>query len=225
VAIDWQEVITATLATVGGSGVLVGAAVWLMKTAISSSLAREADTFRTSLKADADTAIERVKTALQMSALEHQVRFSMLHEKRAEVIAEMYKGLVEAEIAGRRFVAFDGHAAGGSEKQLEAWHKAETKILATSIFIEQHRLYLPERVCTALTKLLETMREHVTVFGVYGSVDQPTPQTQGEKHEAFKKALDAFEIEIPAAKRALEDEFREILGVEKSRPPSGAHRN
>jgi hypothetical protein len=37
-----------------------------------------------------DAEIERLKTSLQMTALEHQVRFSKLHEKRAKVIADLY---------------------------------------------------------------------------------------------------------------------------------------
>jgi hypothetical protein len=90
--------------TTGGGAVLLGAAAWLIKTVLNDRLARDAEGFKAQLKADADKEIETLKSSLQMVAVEHQVRFSNLHEKRAEVIAELYKRLVGAYWHGRSFV-------------------------------------------------------------------------------------------------------------------------
>ncbi len=91
--INWQEIIT-TLGVTTSVGVpLLGAAAWLIKTVLNQGLARDAEVFRTQLRADADKEIERLKNSLQMVAVEHQVRFSKLHEKRAEIMAELYKRL------------------------------------------------------------------------------------------------------------------------------------
>jgi hypothetical protein len=87
--VNWQEVITTLGATVGAGGVLLAASAWLMKTVLTDKFAREAEAFKSRLKAEADIEIERLKSSLQMTAIEHQVRFSKLHERRAELIAEL----------------------------------------------------------------------------------------------------------------------------------------
>jgi hypothetical protein len=45
-SINWQEVIVTVFTTVGGGGVLLGAAAYLIKTALSHRLAQEAETFK-----------------------------------------------------------------------------------------------------------------------------------------------------------------------------------
>ncbi len=64
----------------GSAGVLLG--LWYLgRTLISSVLAKD---------------LEKFKADLQQAGIEHQILFSKLHEKRATVIAELYKLLVEA---------------------------------------------------------------------------------------------------------------------------------
>ena len=53
-------------------------------------LARDTETFKARIKADADIEIEKLKSSLQISATERQVMFAKLHEKRAEIIGELY---------------------------------------------------------------------------------------------------------------------------------------
>ena len=62
--INWQEIITTFVATVGGGGVLLGAAAWLVKEVISNRLALDADKLKIEIKAKADTEIERIKADL-----------------------------------------------------------------------------------------------------------------------------------------------------------------
>lgn len=90
----------------------VAGAAWLIKAVITDRLKANADAeierlknqlmrdtklFETQLKSTSDAEIERLKSALQAVAVEHQIWFSKLHEKRAEVIADLYKKLVAVE--------------------------------------------------------------------------------------------------------------------------------
>lgn len=84
----WQIII---LLVLGGTPVLK----WFVKSLIEKMLAKDLERFRASLNSEANSTIERLKHELQLVSLEHQVRFSKLHEKRAEVIAELYGLLVE----------------------------------------------------------------------------------------------------------------------------------
>ena len=100
-AINWGDVIKTALAIVGGSAGLLAVIAWLIKAVISRALVLQTETFKTKLKAEADIEIEKLKNALQMTAVEHQVRFASLHEKRAEVIAELYGRALDAYQDGR----------------------------------------------------------------------------------------------------------------------------
>jgi len=101
--INWQDVIVTVFTTIGGGVVLLGAAAYLIRAALTQRLLLDAEAFKGQLKASADAEIERLKVSLQMSALEHEVRFSKLHEKRAEVIAELYRRLVELSMLAHQY--------------------------------------------------------------------------------------------------------------------------
>jgi hypothetical protein len=91
--IHWQVLLT----TLGGGTAVLAAAAWLIRTVLNHVLTRDAEAFKAQLKADTDIETERLKSSLQMVAFEHQVRFSNLHAKRADVIAEIYSQMVEVE--------------------------------------------------------------------------------------------------------------------------------
>jgi hypothetical protein len=207
--IDWQAVMTSVLTTVGSSVVLVGAAAWLIKTVITERLARDAEEFKSRLKAEADTQIEKLKNSLQMAALEHQVRFSKLHERRAEVIAEVYKRLGEIYAEGR-LVVYTMSRSGKLPEYFEQYNAAYKNNWVLARFIEDHRIFLPVRACDLLDKYVRTLNEAVIDTQVYGSVDNPT--LLQEKHEALRNALRTIEQDAPKIKQLLEQEFRALLG-------------
>jgi hypothetical protein len=161
---------------------------------------------------------EQVRNSLQMAALEHQVRFSKLHEKRAEVIVQVYEGLVEARLEGKRFIAADAFITDPKEQQ-EALRKVRAKMAEVSSDIQKRRIYLPEHICALLQKLSDDMWQYVEAAAIYAPIDPHTEKIMGEKHDVLLTAYKAyFSEDIPAATKALEDEFRKLLGVETSRP-------
>jgi len=212
--INWQELLTNVGTTLVSGTVVTGAAAFVITTLVSRHLTREVESFKMDLKRDADAANERLKNSLQMMALEHQVRFSKLHEKRAEVIGKVYAQLIEVEKGYGRFVLVDGYER-DPEKQREARHKTDVAMYEMSLFIEKHRIYLPAGVCVSLKAFLEIMWNNAISVGVYGAGGgtYATPETTKERSDAFRKATEALTKEIPAARAILEDEFRKLLGV------------
>src|SRR5580692_4598531 len=87
-AINWQEIITAFVATVGGGGALLAAAAWLIKAVVSNRLALDAEKLKIEIKANADTEIERVKAFL--------TRASHVHERQLDILAKLYSQLCDA---------------------------------------------------------------------------------------------------------------------------------
>ena len=219
--VNWQDLITNVGTTLVSGTVVVGAVAWVVKALLSDRLGRQAEAFKIQVKADADAANEQLRNSLQMMALEHQVRFSKLHEKRAGIIDDVYGRLVDAEKEGRRFALVESYQT-GTEEQKEASRTTETTMQDLSEFIEKRRLYLPEPICALLKSCLDPMQDHVIRLGVYGTIVPLTPEQRIEKHELFMAAHKAFVEELPKARRLLEDEFRKILGGEKSHPPDTA---
>jgi hypothetical protein len=222
----WQEILIAS----GGNATLLIVLGFLARSMIQTWLAKDIKKFETDLKSAADyelerlrqelkfkgdASIEHLKSQLQLTAVEHQVRFSNLHEKRAEVIADLYKRLVEAFWDSERFIFQIGHA---QPEHQEAYLATEKRLLDFYIFVETHQIYLPERICGLLANFIDVLRKAVIGVYVYGGIDYPNPQTLKERKETFMAAYEAFKNDLPVAKQALVDEFRKILGVENSNP-------
>lgn len=208
--INWQVLLT----TLGGGTAILAAAAWLIRTALDHALSRDVEAFKARLKADADIETERLKSSLQMIAFEDQVRFSNLHAKRAEVIAEIYARMVDAEQDGQRFVYADAHKE--DSKRQEAYFETVNKLVEFYFFLEKRRIYLPERICALMKAFIDTVRRNVIRTNIYVPIDQPYNQKLlDEKVKVVMEAYEAFEGSIPSTRAALENEFRRILGVEQ----------
>lgn len=206
-AINWQDVVISVFTTVGGGAVLLGAAAYLIKTSISHRLAQETETFKAQLKAKSDAEIERLKNSLQIAALEHQIRFSKLHERRAEIIAELYKQLVEVDRDSRLFV-YSGY---GPVDRKEQFNDIAGRNIDFIQFINVNRIYIPLHVCELLDRYIMAMRSVVIDVNIYREVDVLSEKMR-EQDEVLRKAYSSVEKEIPKMKEAIDQEFRTILG-------------
>jgi len=204
---NWQEF----LATIGGQAALLGIVGYLIKKLVSSRLEREADAFKADLKRNSDVEIERLKNSLQMAANEHQIRFSKLHEKRAQVLADLYKLLVKATWEAEN-LASPMEFAGEPDKN-QKFKQAMEAISEYFRFFDQHRIYLPEELCTSLLAFAHKLRSPAIAFGVYLRIEYPNERTQEEKYRAWTAAWDSVQTEIPKLRSELEVEFRKLLGA------------
>jgi len=226
------EIAASLIVAFGGSGaIVVSLSGYLGKVWADRALEKQRQEYaRLNLELTQQLAVltEREKSALQIRATEHQVRFSKLHEKRAEALADIYEHLVDAEYQGRRFVYVEGFPATmtptqeQSEARREARQKIQSAMSDLSLFIEKRQIYLPASVCTLLKTHLDNMSTHVYGAGSYGSLHAFTPEQQMEQEQVCSAACKAFSQEIPAARRALEEEFRKMLDAGNSPLPNGA---
>jgi hypothetical protein len=153
----------------------------------------------------ANRSIERLKSELQIQL----VRFSKLHEKRAEIIAEVYRMSVDVEREGEIYI----HQFGKGPKNEEGEALAVGTLRNFDIFVKQRRVFLPERAYESLVRFSTLLRPHIAHASAYGDIDNPPTETLVEGHEGFKRAFEAFRTTIPEARRELDREFRSILGV------------
>jgi hypothetical protein len=102
-------------------------------------------------------AIEKYVAELNRVSYEHEVVFSRLHERRVEVIAELYTKLVEAEVA---FGSWVRPLQLAGESPID--EKAKTAMQAGNEFQDlflRSRIWLDEDLCTRLDALNKAIYE------------------------------------------------------------------
>jgi hypothetical protein len=205
----WQTVLLAF----GGNAALLAVLGLLGKSILDKLIVRDTKQFEADLKAKADATIEHLKNELQLKTIEHQVRFSRLHEKRAAVIAELYGHLVEALWEAESFLSPMEWA--GEPNKKEKHKTAMNKLVDLYRYFDKHRIYLPTELCASLERLVIEVRSHVINFGVYVGFDEKTlnEHTHKEKEKAWNSGWDAIKNQIPLARQSLEGEFRALLGA------------
>jgi hypothetical protein len=205
----WETILFAF----GGNAALLAVLAFAGKSLLEKLIARDTKRFESDLKAKSDFAIEHLKSELQLKTIEHQVRFSRLHEKRANVIAELYGHLVETLWEAESFLSPMEWA--GEPSKEEKHRIAMEKLVEFFRFFDKHRIYLPEGVCGSLEKLALEVRSHVINFGVYVRFHDQSlnDHTREQKEKAWNEGWDAIKNQVPQARKLLEDEFRALLGA------------
>jgi len=204
----WQTIILA----LGGNAALLAVLGWLSKSFVSQLLAKDIEGFKQSLRSESEAALKKLSHDLEKSAIEHRVRFSKLHEKRAEVIAELYGLLVQAYWDISSF-ASPMEWAGEPNKQ-EKYVTAMNASAGFYRYFEKHKIYLPKELCAQINEFAQEMRSKAIGFGVYVKYDDDAmnDRTYEQKHEKWTEAWDYFDKQAPVARAALENELRNILG-------------
>lgn len=183
---------------------------WLGKTLIEKWLELKGRQFEAGLQAKANSTIEELKDDLQRQSLEHRIKFEKLHEKRADVIANLYAQLSEALVAAESFLSPLQY--GDDSHMREKFNTAIDKSNQLYLFFDKHRLYLPEEVCQMLEQLLGDVRGYVIKLGVYFRAERELDgQSQTNRLEAWVEGWEAIKEQVPAARRKLEEEFRALL--------------
>lgn len=204
----WQTILLAF----GGNAALLAVLAFAGKSLLEKLIARDTKRFESDLQSKSAAAIEQLKNDLQLKTIEHQVRFSRLHEKRASVIADINGHLAEVLWEAESFLSPMQWAG---EPPIEEKHRdAMNKLVEFFRFFDKHRIYLPESLCSSLEKLVLEVRSHVIGFGVYVRFheDSMNDHTREQREKAWNAGWDAIKNQIPSARKVLEDEFRLLLG-------------
>ena len=214
----WQTIVAAIV----GNGVVLAILGWLAKALIEkfiqrdsktfeANLQRDLKTFEADLQAKAGSAIEQLKSDLQIRTVEHQVRFSRLHEKRATVIADLNALIVEALWEAESFLSPMQWA--GEPDKSEKHQIAMGKLVELYRSFDKHRIYVPDPLCSVVDKLVTDVREHVSRFGTYLTWDETSLQdhTRKEKQEVWMAGWNVIKNQVPLGRKQLENEFRTLL--------------
>ena len=202
----WQLAILA----IGGNAALLAVLGWLAKSFLTHLLDKDVKRYELTLKAQTDLALERFKSEQQLRAAEHQVRFSRLHETRAELIAAFYKAVVEFE----RYFRVHAHPV---NQLLTSDEGGKHSKAIGALYGNLETLYSDNRVffnvdtCRLVDSLLEarvSVRDLNIAVPIRDSRD-------GSPMEAIRiPSWTGISAKITPVKADLETNFRQILGVQ-----------
>ena len=134
-----------------------------------------------------------------------QTKFSLLHNRRADMISELYTKIMNLE---RAMGSFLGPQTPGTSKSLaDAVEKAGNEFTE---FYQNHEVWFPEEVCDELYKMNENMRNAYNLI-----LSTQHPQLTGIVNivEQYKAAHEAFKTSGQVVRTKLRKQFRELLGV------------
>jgi hypothetical protein len=158
--------------------------------------------------------LEKFKGQLQLSAVEHEIRFRRLDEKRAAVVAELYKLLVKALWEAESFTS-PMEWAGEPDKKAK-YVSAQNAIAEYFRFFDQHRIYISPELCEQLESFARELRQPVISFGVWLQHDYLTDQAAVRKSDAWDAAWKKVREDVPKLRAGIEREFRAIIGSSAS---------
>lgn len=185
------------------NAVLLAVLGFIARSIISQALSRDIERYKTRLQATHDVELERLRNDLRLKEIEYETKFSKLHEKRANVISELYKKLVEAERSLSTYAWPGPHLGGFSNK--ENFNRAWKDSSEFSNYFNENRIYLNRTLCSKLDRL------DTGLSGVIGSVVGAEHSDQ-EIHDAWLDGWNKISKEIPLLKSDIENDFRILLG-------------
>lgn len=173
---------------IGSYAIIVGAMTWLLKVIIT----RHIEHFYNKKAGD-------YKIEVNKYLFEHETRFSQLHEKRAEVIAEMYRLMIVAEGRLKTVVSPAGYE--GQAPLKERAQKVWEAIFDFNKYFLEHEIYFNAEICLHIKNFLKEMK-FLTVRS----------NRFEEDIKVWTEAEEKFSLELQLLKQKITEEFRKILG-------------
>jgi hypothetical protein len=199
------------LSAAGGAGLAVLLMrTWLsekIKAQIKSEYDEKLETHKAQLKAQSDVEIEKLKSELSIAAAQRNVRFSRLHERQAEIIAEVYEALSELVKAISDYVAiYEPASAPPREERRERAAEAANEFIA---LYRGKKIFFPPSTAAKLDEILLEIRTAYMRFAFKIDADRRTGGTM-EWLDIFERIQKLSETTVVE----LECDFRTLLGHE-----------
>lgn len=197
----WQTILLA----LGGNAMMLAVLGFLGKSLLEKLIYRDIKLFESKLKFETDATIERLKNELQLTTIEHQVRFSRLHEKTAETIAETYSLLRRYLRTVSAYVKL--LELPGEKSRVEKGDAANKAFKEFREYFDQQQIFLPRETANRIRELDEKLFKLALHFALHIDGRETTASS-----DDWMKVSSCINEEIPPILMLLEDEFRRLLG-------------
>jgi hypothetical protein len=198
------------------TSVALAAVAWLARSIVTHWLSKDVEAYKTRLKADSDVALERVRSELQIIAARRSVEYSRIHEKRLEIISALAGKINAFHERVSAYVAVFEWAGGPS--------KEERRKVAFEAFAEfdeyfrPRRFFFPKHTVKKIEDFRAGLHKISIDFMLFVEQGREFRQHHPNKDDIdiWTKASDYTSQEAPKLLAQLEDDFRQILGIEEA---------
>ena len=191
------------LQTLGLAIIASGLVGFVARSLITHFFNKDLETYKANLQREQALSLAQ----LERAALEHQVRFTRLHETRAEVIAGIYRRLAQAQRCFEALVSPFQHA--GSPDTNDRLRSAQDAGNEFIQYFDENQIYLDKDTCQLIAVFNEEMRNSFITFWVF--VVQQQGQPTADQVEKWSEAWKILREKVPPIRKAIEDKFREML--------------
>lgn len=142
--------------------------------------------------------IEYQKEKLEFN---HQTTFKTLHEKRAEVIAELYGKMIDTKSAIRTF----SFSLLKQSEYNQSEEDARNKLSEFAVYFEKNKIYLSQETCNSVSILLNINGK------IWIDISAPNPFQ--DNNDNFKDVYARIDKDLDSSLKIVETEFRKLLGT------------
>ena len=148
-----------------------------------------------------DERLEDFRAELARLTHEHEVRFGTLHERRVDVVANVYERLERLHMVARS-------RARTADDADDATEAVDNRFFEFVTYYYPHAIWLDPDLCEKINKVLAPLN----AMRVVGEQVAHYPQ--------LAETIEELEEKIGQLRKPIEAEFRALLGVEESSSPA-----
>jgi hypothetical protein len=155
--------------------------------------------------------LEKIKFQNQKSIEDRKLQYAKLHEKRSEVIAQVYSNMYEViNSAANTFSLFETN---NMPTKAERYKKLMNDLFDFRQLFGRSRLYFKEDLACKIDEFIKEVISVSVNFEIF--VMDESNSDHRKKYEVWEDSWKkATETTLPIIKKEIEQEFRYILGLE-----------
>ncbi|MEX2477945.1 MAG: hypothetical protein WD357_05880 [Gracilimonas sp.] len=201
------------LSELGVFSIIIAGCAWLLRSIGNHLIDKKFESYKSELdnassafQQKLDIELENYRKQLRIDYLKH----SRIHEKRLEVMSELYRLLIKLDKNIKNLTAFLRPSTGEDYEERRKREIIETSEVYQTFknYFDEKRILLTVETCELIDDLNEKYSEslRLSTFKDRWNIDTKTALQMSDE------ALEIYERQIPKIKRKLEDEFRGQLG-------------
>lgn len=202
------------LTQLGALAIISSAIAWVLKSIFNNYLNKDVEKYKTRISHAAELQVEKFKAQLQIAAQEHDVRFTKLHEKRAEVLSELYSRLEDAHrcLVLLHFQLEHKDALKLEETVTEESARSAVQAnLAAFEFFRKHQLYLSKDLANSIKGFVSMVEHASSPFSPDGFEGMEESLTQLFRSKVFESEQHT-RYKLQQILERIEEECRLMLG-------------
>lgn len=205
-----MDTLAAIFTYFGGSVALLGGIAWIIKSALGHFATRDLESFKAGIANTASFELERLKAELKAVTSAQERRGTLLVEKRAEVVAEIYRRLVDFIAAAESFSSIIEYS-GEPNKEEKAKKLGDAAGLYFSYY-QYNKIYFSAGLCEKFKVLFDSIHAPTLRLRVWMNMKDSGGDSHMRYTEAWSDAWKAIQSEVPPILAGIEEEFRTLLG-------------